>query len=237
MKKLMTLTTLLGLIGWQSVMANPLPPYQIDYANANPPQIRLNAHGFLTALGGDTIFTTSGIAVIDSGVFVDSSIILDSTNTSGFILNSEADSVIIIMPWTEAVLWGTKGRGAPPIIDHSIYLAGYFTGWMIGYVFTFDFAIPRMGFTQVVINEINSNCDWGPNCNYIELYNKSDATINLSDWMVVCDRVYDIPYGALIPGHGYYVVDQSEFPSLFDMDFDSDNIYLVNADSQVVDEV
>jgi hypothetical protein len=55
--------------------------------------------------------------------------------------------------------------------------------------------------------------------------------------MVICDTIYTIPQNTIINGNGFYVIDQSEFPGNYDMDSDADNIYLVNSNNVLVDQV
>jgi hypothetical protein len=234
MRRRLILTFVLSLLAAQGTMANPLPAYYIDYVRAYPPQIRVASYQ-IADLSGDTIFTSAGIAIIDSGVFTSyRGLILDSTNTSGFVLNPEADSITLGFAESEPAKWGTKHISAPPIKGHSTYWTMYA---QMSYCFTFDFATPRFGATQIVINEINSHCDWGNLCNFIELYNFGNSEISLANWKIVCDTICSLPDNARIGPHGFYVLDESNFPSIFDMDFDADNIYLINASNQLVDQV
>ncbi|HBC46367.1 MAG TPA: hypothetical protein DCZ43_04915, partial [candidate division Zixibacteria bacterium] len=241
MRRMIMIVLLFGLAASQAV-ANPLPAYDIQYIKAYPPQIRLNSNGFLTNLSGVMIFTRSSTAVIDSGVYIyEMPLTLDSTNTSGFTLDTEADSIMVDLPGAAPAKWGTLNHDTPPIKGYGIYKAGYsptgipgMGGW---YLLLFDFAVAKMGFTQIIINEINAHNNWQNGCNFIELCNKDQVNHDISNWMIVCDTIYRIPTGTIIPSHGYFVLDESNFPALFDLDFGSDNIYLINADSQLVDEV
>jgi hypothetical protein len=243
MKRMLFLLLLIGFMAFQVTQANPLPPYEIVYIKAFPPQIGLSLYG-PTDISGYTITTLSGVAIVDSGIIAEGYLydpfILDSSNTSGFALNPEGDTVGINLPWLESIKWGTLGEASAPIKGYSLTQKLYNSDPPYGMGvprMVFDFTNPRQGFTDVVINEVNAHCDWRPNSNFIELYNKGASAIDIGDWMVICDTVYRIPAGVMIPSHGYYVIDEGAFPAAFDMDFDADNIYLINSDSEIVDQV
>ncbi len=91
--------------------------------------------------------------------------------------------------------------------------------------------------SEIIINEVNADCLWSPEANFIELYNRSGTDISLDGWRIVCDTICDLPSEAIIPGQGFYIIDEDYFPLRFDLDFDADNIYLINADSYLVDQV
>ena len=96
--------------------------------------------------------------------------------------------------------------------------------------------MPYQGYTKVIINEINAGSTWNRCSNFIEFYNKADYAICLDNWRLVCDTIYDFPANAFIPPHGFYVVDECDFPLRFGMDYGGDNLYLLSGDS-VVDQV
>jgi len=251
MRRVTALGAIIALAMIPGAWGNPLPCYEIVYVNVSPPQIGLLCCDSVT-LSGDTIFTLSGIAIVDSGVWADvnydeqNPFLLDSTNTSGFVLNPEADSVDIHMlsahwGYLDPVGWGTLGRHSVPLEGYSTEIRDY---WCFeppfGYhlrVLSFDFTIPRQGYGPVILNEINSHSTWAGNSNFIELYNTSGNEVDLSNWMVICDTICRIHEGAHIAPHGVWALDQALFPASFDMDYAGDNIYLVNSDSEIVDQV
>jgi len=240
MRKVIMVTTALMMAAAQA-QGNPLPPYEIVHVRAFPPEMGLSLWE-PTDLSGDTILTSSGLAIVDSGVIGEGNrfnpFVLDSSNTSGFIINSERDSVSMTLDFLEPVSWGTWGENAPPIMGYHVERDTYYFGqWDFVYVFCFDFANPDQGRTQVVINEVNSHGTWGQGSGFIELYNFGDTAISLNGWKIVCDTILDLPDDASIKPHKFYVVDNANFPGSFDMDFSSDNIYLIDADSDVVDQV
>ena len=193
-------------------------------------------------MSGLPITTSYGTAIVNQGIIVpDNSsggppFIFDSSNTSGFLINSERDSVKVcfIDYFSETVLFGNWGFAPPPIRGHYIWTANYLSNYDI---LTFDFSQPNYGQTMVIINEINSNGTWAGSSNFIELYNKGDQAVNLTGWRLVCDTIYDFPAEAIIPPHGFYVIDEPDLPVNFATDYMADNIYLIAPDSDLVDQV
>jgi hypothetical protein len=229
------LTTLIVIALAGSLYANPIPEIRIEYVNAYPPEIGVMCYMDIDINGG-TIGTTSGSAVITGFVFpgYDQMFVLDSSNTTGFVINPESDAVELSAPYImDGVSFGNFGPAPGLMTGHSIRLAfGYpWDTW------TFDFTYTQWSMTSVVLNEINAHCEWGPESNFIELYNQSMEPLDISGWMVVCDAICVIPANTVIDANGFYVIDQSNFPDIFDMDFGADNIYLVRADSVLVDQV
>ncbi|MCP4579987.1 MAG: lamin tail domain-containing protein, partial [candidate division Zixibacteria bacterium] len=231
----------------QICLANPLPPAELVRVSAYPPEIEIAFNDFPDSLdiSGYNIFTSHGIATIDSGTYIyydenwPGFIVLDSSNTSGFIINQERDSVYTdIEVYGEPVMYGfcyfgIWGRIPPPIKGHSLIVKPYSTyhNWDYrSYGLTFDFSNWDPGFTDVILSEINSHCTWSNDCNFIELYNTSDQDINLSGYKIVCDTIYDLPDNVIIPANGFCVIDEVDFPTGFDMDPGFDNIYLINPD-------
>ncbi|MEE9552979.1 MAG: lamin tail domain-containing protein [candidate division Zixibacteria bacterium] len=230
---------IIALSGFGIANANPLMPCELHSIRAFPPEVGVYFNDDLD-MSGVLILTMSGTAVIDSGVIgeYDELLILDSTNTSGFELDPEGDSVTLYhIQWYELdhMRYGNIAVAPPPIQGHSIGLEPYSPGY--AYVWSFDFSEPDWGETDIVINEINAHGNWNEGSNFIELYNKGDSIINLEGWRVVCDTIYDLPSEAMISPGGFYPVDETNFPENFDMDSEADNIYLISEDSRLVDQV
>lgn len=235
-----------ALISYSVICANPLPFAEITLVSSNPPQVGIKF--YISAedsviLAGDTLTTSGGPAIITPGGALDQPVddevvILDSTNTSGFTINPEADSIRLSTLFWDGVpiliteYLGNFGSGPAPITGHQLDNDPYFYNHeqlMFMRLVSFDFCIPDMGWSDVVINEVNAHGTWNGGSNFIELYNKSDEDISLAGWYLVCDTIYDFPENAVIPDHGYYVVEQEDFPPAFDMDVAADNIYLISA--------
>jgi hypothetical protein len=241
MKKTFLIMMACVLIADVAALANPRPCYEIREIQAIPPRIGLFICDSLD-ISGDTIYTSSGFAVVNQGVIAPSNFgeffYLDSTNTSGFVLNQESDFILLdLTGYDNPIMWGTSGRNPVPINGHTINLKLYSVHYIMTYVFSFDFSIPHQGYSEIVLNEINAHPTWNSNCGFIELYNRGNSYTNLENWQLVCDTILTLPQGATIAPHGFYVIDQSQFPSGWDMDSTGDNIYLINSANQTVDQV
>ena len=245
MKNRYCLLGLLFLTAIKLCYANPLPPAEVTSISISPPAITIQINDPVDSLdaSGYRIYTLQDTAIINQGtVFHDIPyeilvITLDSSNTSGFIINPEHDIVYTDLevygfpPIPSGCAFGTDDDTPAPPKGSGLHASQCRIYGMPDFWFP-CFSINNVrwdpGFTDVIINEVNSHCVWGDNCNFVELYNLSDEAICLDGFKLVCDTIYDLPSDAFIPAHGYYVIDESDFPSLFDMDSDLDNLYLVN---------
>jgi hypothetical protein len=228
-------------VGW----GNPLMPYEITHIRAYPPEIGITFNEVPIDLSGCIIHTTSGIATINQGVAVPDSIwpsylVLDSSNTSGFVLNVERDSIRVGITgqYDYSISWGGYGFGSRPIRDHYISLKSYQYGnedW--AEIFTFDFTLRDNSHTEVMFNEINANNDWIDGSDFIELFNKSGSSVSLIGWQLICNTIYVFPLDAIIPAHGFYVIDKLSLPTGFGFGHNADNLYLITNDNRLVDQV
>ncbi len=100
MNRIILLIGLITSLTFGISYGNPLPEKQVEMINAFPPEIGVMFY-FPGDISGDTIYTTSGIAIIDSGVFGNENemVILDSSNTTGFVLNPECDIIDLPDDW------------------------------------------------------------------------------------------------------------------------------------------
>ena len=213
-------------------LANPLPPYMIAYLNAEPPEIGLWSFEDID-LSGIVIHTEMGDAAIDDGVYMEENyylepFMLDASNTTGLSINPEGDYVVVELLFLAEAGFGQMSRYPAPLQDHPIINWTFYADGMPVDVLSYDFARPLWGQTAVVLNEINAHGTWRDDAGFVELYNKSGAPVSLAGWKLVCDAIYDFPADALIPQGGFYVVDEADFPALFDPDFAGDNIYLID---------
>jgi len=227
---------LILLVAFIGASANPMPSIMVDSVRASPPEIYLSSF-WAFDLSGTIITTLGDSATVDSGVVGGefSPVVLDSSNTSGFTINHEAEYLFIDDPVWAWVHWGWLGFNSPPLQNS---VTKFINNSYWGYCYCFDFVnYLSWGGTNIIINEIASNNNWTNNSNFIELYNKADTAINLSSWLIACDTIYEIPSGTIIQPDDFYVLDQIEFPVSFDLDYDSDNIYLINANLYIVDQV
>ncbi|MCP4579985.1 MAG: T9SS type A sorting domain-containing protein [candidate division Zixibacteria bacterium] len=234
------------LLGFQLCPANPQPEQRIGFINSNPPQIGLFSH-FELDISGISIATAQGTATVNDGVILPESIdndpfILDSSNTSGFTFDPEGDFVSIDDLYVYDG-FGQYGFSPAPLENHPLTLWPYIDHDMVSEILCYEFALPLWGSTDIVINEINAHSNWRGNTDFIELYNQSNEALSLADWRIVCDNIYMFPENAVIQEYGFYVLDEADFPELFAMDFDRDNIHLIDNISsnnylgRVVDQV
>ncbi|NOZ51340.1 MAG: hypothetical protein GXP37_15050, partial [Chloroflexi bacterium] len=87
--------------------------------------------------------------------------------------------------------------------------------------------------SSVVINEVDPNAGAA----FIELYNPTAATVDLSGWMIAVDDDSWIPAGETIPAGGFWVLNEAEFPQFFSLGASRDNVYLVDAAGVRVDQM
>lgn len=243
MNKVLLIGAVLVLSMVVPCLSNPLPPYEIESIHAYPPQIGLTCYIPSMDISGRLIIIDSDTAVVNQGIIIYQNwpsgdpIILDSSNTSGFTLNPTGSCVSVYLTpgvWGDDISFGQKGCSSAIIEGHFIRKTSTdIEGWDL---FTFDFAQMRPGRTNVLINEVNAAGNWNRCCNFIELYNKASYPISLASWKLISDTIYCFPVDAVIPGHGFYVVDECDLPAKFHISGDGDNLYLLNSDT-LVDQV
>jgi hypothetical protein len=140
------------------------------------------------------------------------------------------------------VSYGCKGRhSVPPVSGES-------ASWSMYHNASHNFCLApspgswgevapcNWGATQVVINEINAHGTWSSDCDFVELFNRSNSPIDISGWQIICNNRHYIPSNTVIPARGYYILDQWLFPSGFGLSPACDNVYLLNASGQSVDQ-
>lgn len=235
------------LFGTVGVWGNPLPAVMIVEFSTDPPWIELHGHD-QWYLGGAVIYTADDSILINDGVVIgyDELLILDESNTSGICLDPVGDHMFAgdsgMSQWFG---YGFLGPDAAPPIESSSGLAEV-APWFENY----DFSIPReptpgepneyllidRGNTDVVISEVNFNSTW-PNGNFVELHNTADSKIDLSDWRIVGNHSYTVPAGTLVKAHDHFALRESDYPEFFSDLSQPDNIYLLNGDNILVDQV
>jgi len=225
--------------------ANPYTMARVARISAYPPEIEIMVPLLIDDtldVSGYEIYTSVDTAIINDGVVIRSEYFtFDSTNTSGFTINSEGDYIFINIEmdgeplFYDSERFGNRGPLSPPLKGHPSIMKGYFSDHRIPewpwFFLTFDFANPDLGWTDIIISEINAHSTWRAGSNFIELFNMGDEARTLDGWQIVCDTIYDLPGNAIIPAFGFYVIDENDFPLSFDMDISMDNIYLISPDS------
>ena len=96
-----------------------------------------------------------------------------------------------------------------------------------------DVPASALGTGGVVINEIDARSGEA----FIELYNTGSTELNISGWHLSVDDTYDMPDNSFIPAHGFWVLEENDFPTYFYMGENGDNVYLFNRERERVDQV
>ncbi len=235
-------------------IANPLPEPLISEVSVDPPWIEIL---YWSDIEGEYIYTTNGAAQILEVEANDwEPIILDSSNTTGFTLNPDGDSIRFSFEhyFCYELGYGTKGElaGTPPpghTIKNKMYEIWHGDGWSeILYYFSFsdnpspefwEFYwpdSPQWGSSKLIINELNFACDWRDGANFIELYNAGIEPVLTNNYSLVGDIIYDLPDGLVINPGEFYVIDEFDCPQLF-CDKNRDVLYLIMLDYEIMDVV
>jgi hypothetical protein len=225
-------------------VSNPLPPNAVSEYSTSPPWIEMLCMPYPdTVLPSFVIHTMSGDAVVDSGIAVPQNgiVVFDSSNTSGFALNPEGDSIIIDELFI-SIEYGCMGYCSVPPLPQESAAWSHWHNACLNFCETpspgdwGEAIAPDWGNTQVVINEVSASCSWIGGGRFIELFNRSQAAIDIGGWQIICNARYYIPLGTLIPARGHYVLDEDLFPAAFGLSPDCDNVYLLKANGMLVDQ-
>ena len=91
---------------------------------------------------------------------------------------------------------------------------------------------PNLPVGTVIINEVMAHSH-GTAPDWIELYNTSGSTINISGWHLsdtdrelTSDKSYEIPNGTTIPAYGYITFYENNFGTKFKLSENGDQVYL-----------
>ena len=87
---------------------------------------------------------------------------------------------------------------------------------------------------EVVVNEVLSHTD-PPLYDSIELYNTTDAAVNISGWYLSDSsddyKKYRIPDGTVLAPYEYLVYTEEQFGSYFGLSSSGDDVWLIEADA------
>ncbi|MCP4579986.1 MAG: T9SS type A sorting domain-containing protein [candidate division Zixibacteria bacterium] len=235
------------ILGLQFCVANPIPTPFIWEFSIDPPWIAVGC-GQDGELDGDTIRTTTGFAIIlSSDPGEGHLVVLDSSNTTGFVLNPDGDSIIFSTDyyWITEIGYGTYGNlsGSPPqgkSMVGKIYPVGFPDPY---YDVTYEFCTnpvadelgwewetePLWGTCGLIINEVNLYNNWRSNSEFIELYNAGSQPVNCDELLLIGNAIYDFPPNLAIEPGEYYIIDTEETPPGFELNHDNDALYLVKS--------
>ncbi len=148
----------------------------------------------------------------------------------------------------DSVSFGYKGLAPDPLAGESTArvwdtsIAEYNNDWVRASPSTFGSQnnVPSVDYTpNAVLNEVM----FYPsvfNGGYVTLYNKGVTNMNLRDYYIVCDTVYQLSgFGDIwLAPQSTFVVKHSDSQSLFDnMNFQRDNVYLYDNTGSLLDMV
>jgi len=241
--KVLLVLVFLGLFS-HSAMSNPIvEPFIMEFST-DPPWIEVSAF-CPEELVGATIRTMEGEAVILSAEPLDYIILFDSSNTTGFTLNPDGDSIIFSIeyyePGWEKLGYGSLGPSActPPVgtsVVGGVFESEYGV-FELGYDFCITptpgewghdlFAHNMWGASGLIINEICVNNTSNGIPNYIELYNAGDSPICTDNLLLIGNSVYDFPSGLTVEPHEFFVIDDAQYPEFFDFNPSCDVLYLM----------
>jgi len=236
---IITVASVIFALTCLNLYANPGYESMVAYLGINPSVIGIWSEWGPLDYSGMELNVGSSLVVVDNGVIIPclpeyEAYILDSTNTSGFVLDQEGDVVSTETYYFEPVAFGCHYRNPAPLEGKPIVTWEYYnrSGWLT-LVLCWDDIKPYWGNSSepepaVRINEVSQHSTWPQSGNFIELYNRSDTIVSLTGWRLICDDVYEFPPGAYIMPGGFYIVDEIDFPIGFDMDISLDNIYLID---------
>jgi hypothetical protein len=221
-------------------LANPIPSYDITEFSTNPPWIEL-VFGSTIDLSGIFIVTDSGLTTIDSGVVAQPGyFVLDQSNTSGFRLGQNG-GYIHIEGLHASISYGLYSSIPAPLPNESAAMGDLFWDYNFNQSPNpggADLVPPCMyGQSRAILNEIAFHNNWENQSNFIELYNTADSTLDISNYQIICNARYTVPQNTLIYPHRYYTLDERDFPSGFTPDTNADNVYLLNSQGSIVDQV
>jgi len=242
--KILLILVFFGLFS-QGAMSNPIEePFILEFS-IDPPWIEVSAFAS-EALVGTTIRTMGGEAVILSAEPTsDYTIVFDSSNTTGFTLNPEGDSIIFstesYQPSWKELGYGSLGPSACAPPAGTSVVGGVFETeygvFEMGYDFCTTpapgewnndiFAHNIWGASPLVINEICVNNTSESNPNYIELYNAGDSPVCTDNLLMIGNVVFDFPSELTVEPHEFLVIDDVQYPEFFDFNPSCDVLYLV----------
>ncbi|MBN1290369.1 MAG: lamin tail domain-containing protein [Candidatus Latescibacteria bacterium] len=244
--KITYITAICGFLACtQSLFANPLPePIIISEFSTNPDWIEvyiypgeLKYHNLNVNGEGISILINSEPAIDKRFYFI-----LDSSNTSGFDLPEEGG--FFFFDSGDSLKYGILGViPAPPAGESAATCKPYYypdlLSWNIDPTPTPNAENDIIGYSYgkspVFINEIYT--DPSDKKAFVELFNISETSVDISGWSIISDCRYTVPPGTSISGKGFYVLTEPQFPLQFDMTQSSETVYLQNADYALVDQV
>lgn len=173
--------------------------------------------------------------------------ILNSGNVAWTSLPNEGATLMILGPSSieDSVGYGSFGGAPAPIYQYSA--ARVNTTGDNAVDFNMD-ATPTMGSANdatpnnfgtgnVYINEVYPDTVNGSADQFIELRNFGSGPEDISGYVIYVDDDYTISSGTIVDANGFFYLPYSSFPQYMHMDESYDNVYLMNASGERVDQM
>ncbi|MGD2207004.1 MAG: lamin tail domain-containing protein, partial [Anaerolineae bacterium] len=215
-----------------------------------------NQTGADVDVSGWTVDWGYGSTTINAGQVVSAGgyLVLDNTNTGGISVSNDG-TILALMTGTltiDSVGYGDDGGCPKPFYNTSAARApngvdtgddaadfGLDTSHTLGAAN--DAPAAALGSSAIRINEIMPNSEYSEeSVEFIELYNDSDAAVDIGNYMLQVDDDYYMPSGATIPARGFYTITGVTIHGAapyFNLNGDEDNLYLYDSTGARTDQV
>ena len=222
-----------GSSGWE----------EVEFYNETGSSIELSDYGFriVGGAGSDSVSLPAGALAAGAYVsYTPTALGLSLTfSNSGMIFSLFNASVMI-----DVVGYGTYGPAPAPIYGWSTARVASTGDNAVDFNIddsptmgsANDAATTALGTGSVFFNECYPDSNNGFADQFIELYNSSGTGVDISDWMIMCGDDYYFAGGTIIPGNGYAVVNNPDFPTYFYLDQDKDHLYLFDNNFHRLDQ-
>jgi len=236
------------------LQANPVPAFYVGEFSTGEDWIELMGHfeikmekGSAFTVNGDTVYVVEDV---NPTSFENPFFVLNQENTSGFDLPENGGEIFFVDYWA-SVSYGIHGRcpAPPPGASAAFHLEKlpYWSDSSPQSIWSLDFTptpgkendlpLPAYGDGTVFINEFFpgelSGSDDPP---FIELYNRSDESIDIGGWRLVAGSLFNVPEGTVIAGQGFHVIESAGMPEGFFPSPASGTLYIVNGAEELVDQ-
>lgn len=251
MKKLLILTLLFipltfmfaGDLHINEFIVTPTSSEQLEIYNSSGSSINLLAYDLI--IGGSSWADTCSLP--NSDIAAGGYFILNSGNVAWTSLPNEGARLVIVgaSSTEDSVAYGSFGGAPAPIYNFSCARLSD-TGNN-----ALDFNIdvtPTMGTANdvignafgtgdVYINEVFPDSVGGWDNQFIELKNFGGGPVDIANYIIYVDDDYTIPSPTIVDPNGLYFLPHSSFPQYFFLDESYDNVYLMNASGERVDQM
>jgi parallel beta-helix repeat protein len=227
-----------------AISANPVSPEGITEFSVDPDWIEVdNSHWSL-----ESTFIVDGKEVIinwekvlnNSGVRA----VFDSTNTSGFDLKPEGGS-IFFPAIHDTLFYGSSQMYPSPLPGESIafYDEWHYSHYLVPWNFDptptpkalNDAPATKFGNGTVFLNEVFPGVNGVPA--FVELYNRGDTIVDIGGYFLISGARFKIPTGTMIQAHGFFLLNEKDFPKRFSISSFGGTIYLQNNNYELIDQM